>query len=281
VPHFARAGVPIGSLPTTIFLAAALSFSFITGSSLICGVALRAIVDSESGAKRKVVRVAVFVVPTFICLWLIFQNWRIIAYSMLVALCMSLAGWPGRQRQEHGGHPLHLAVHSFAWYASIVAPALLFGWLAFPAIPVELGGGRPRVLAIIPGELLEEVSEQQSKLTGACDTAISMFAQQPATATWPHGLCTNPRPSAGRKALERRFCRTVYRMHDDSEFMYLAVNDACGECPDVPQWRPWDLEVNERAVCFARISNSIVTSLDLGVYQRVRGWPSFASTPGQ
>jgi hypothetical protein len=246
VPHFMRCGVPISALSPQTFVASGLLFAALAGLAIVAATGYSRTLSSASWVLQAIEGTVVFVlVPGafLFCIELPLRRGQF--YVVVVAVLLGLCRWP-KKTVSRDGRPDLIATTLDVVRIGAAALALpaLFARLLYPVIPVYYGGGRPEPL-------------------------VSVSLGPPHEWPLPHdrwGLtaCRTSPPLSGPER-----CRTVYRVHESQDYLYVAVVEVEGACPAKPaewdSWAPWVSWPHVKAQpsgCFQRIANSEVRWLE-------------------
>lgn len=235
VPHFLRAGVPISAISPQGFIAAGLLFAVVTALPVLAGIGAAGFHPGKLWLKTLYVLMAILAPMNL--LWLVVPWWRALFFVAFVELTILV--WPedltfSLQR----GKLTDMVLDIGRVGALVLGVPTMFSWLIYPATPTYYGGGRPEPL----------LSAQLGHSHGLPPPAHDAWALAPCRAV-------------GSGPLE--VCRTVYRVHESPDYLFIAIVEVQGECPSVPApWTSWPLIPSERTGCFQRIANSEINRLE-------------------
>jgi hypothetical protein len=235
VPHFLRAGLPISAISPQGFIAAGLLFAVVTALPVLAGFGAAGFPPGKLWLKALYVLMAI--VAPINLLWLVVPWWRALLFVAFVELIILV--WPedltfSLQRGKLTDTVLDICrVGVF-----VLGVPSMFSWLIYPATPTYYGGGRPEPL----------LSAQMGHSHGP---------PPPAHDAWALAPCRS------LVAPQLEVCRTVYRVHESPEYLFIAIVEVPGLCPASPSpWTSWPLVQAERTGCFQRIANAEITRLE-------------------
>jgi hypothetical protein len=149
-----------------------------------------------------------------------------------------LHGWP-----ETTLSALHSDLDDAAWRlvrigAVVVGIPSVFAGYIYPVVAAQYGGGRPEPLLSV--------------------TLGPSHEWPPPHDRWALTRCRTSEPLSGPER-----CRTVYRVHQSQEHIYVGILEVPAACPSAPRvWDVWPWADKQRVSCFQRIANSEVLRLE-------------------
>lgn len=155
------------------------------------------------------------------------QPWIALAPAVTLGLFPLHRNWPQSL-------PLRL-YRAFFIAMQVLGSIVSFSTTAFPYAQVHFGGGRPQLLAKVTVPISPALAEHDAWMNVGCRQNADPERKTP-------------------------FCRMFFRLHETTEFLFLAIADIDGDCG---RQRERDLvEASLHATCFQRLSNSSIPRLE-------------------
>ncbi len=259
VQHYSRFSVPVRYVDHVTFLAAGVLFVFMNvvaaGAGELIGQALGEYVSLNikilrtKGAPaanwsrgKKVERwirvgaaailIVLFVVLGPAALLTLLTGWSPVRLLPMVFACVAGTAFDRQWRIGTGQLSRWVMIVSIALFAIVS-----FAVSTFPFVPAHFGGGRPRLLAKVSIPFSSPLSARDSWMTEGCRSS-----------------------SLGPQSTPPTVCRMFFRVHETTEFLFLAIAEVDGPC--TPSNSDDDPELVERAKCVQRISNATIPRLE-------------------
>jgi hypothetical protein len=242
-PHYLRAGVPLSALSPQTFVAAGILFAILASVALLAGVGIWR--SEKSGWRAYIENFTAFaaVAIVFVSAGVPYARAMLYGFYVAVLTLMVLHWLKGETFTAWRSDLVGAALYGAIGCVCAVGLPTLFAGLAYPVVPACYGGGRPEPLLSV-------------------SLGTSHEPRLPSRDRWALAPCRNSQPLPGPER-----CRTVYRVHDSQEWLFIAVVELPGACPSTPptweSWRPfWPLSGRTRTGCFQRVANSKVRRLE-------------------
>jgi hypothetical protein len=234
VPHYLRCGVPISALSPQTYVAAGILFAALVSAPFALGTLL---VRKQRNPWRLLLD-AVGIIAAIGCLYLYVGVPLPYGQGYVDYVILVLYGWPETTLSALRSDPVGAAWRLVRMGAVVVGIPVTFAQYIYPVVPAQYGGGRP--------ESLLSVSLGPS------------HEWPPSHDRWALTRCRTSAPLSGPER-----CRTVFRVHESQEHLYVGIREVPGVCPSTPPaWDVWPFADKQRVECFQRIANSQVLRLE-------------------
>jgi len=241
IPHYVRAGVPFGAISPHVFVAAGTLCTFVTVIAFLSGMFVgNAWRSKPSRLDRAGSFVSLCVTGVFVLNAAGALTWGPLAFFVCVALVF---GFSPKLFSQYRLDAKDHASPDVLWGRGLlviraISVVSVFGWLMYPVVPVQFGGGR--ALPIVRLDL-------------------------PASNAAGGQLETLTCRALGTPAPDGRICRTFYRVYEDATYVYLAIDQQRGRCSETrPQRLAWSLKSwGRHEYCWSRIQSASLAGVEL------------------